>query len=79
MMMILPSFWMATEVALVVDQLRVEDSPLFTLVGSAAKVMVGRGVGASVRVVGAGAEIGFLLQPKLKTAAVESAAIRQVL
>jgi hypothetical protein len=39
---------------------------------------VGRGVGASVRVVGAGAEIGFLLQPALKTVAARAAS-KQVL
>ncbi len=65
--------------ALVVDQLSVVVSPLLMLVGLAWKVMVGRGAGASVRaVVAGGAEIGFLLQPKLKTAA-ESAASKQVL
>src|SRR6202140_3605564 len=68
----------ATCVALVVDQVRVVESPLLMLVGSAWKVTVGRGA-SSVR---SGVVLrvfrGFLAQPKFNTAT-DKAASRQLL
>jgi hypothetical protein len=60
---------MESSVASVEFQLKVEDSPLFTVVGLACRVTVGRAAaGAGAGGAGGGAFGGFL-QPKVNTAA----------
>jgi hypothetical protein len=59
-------------VALVDDQLRVEDSPLLMEVGSAFSTTVGRDAGSGVVSCGLLA-IGFLLQPAVNAKAANAA------